>query len=117
MRRRPTIGLRLLVVGFVLASLTIQQTPAHAVAVVGPHAAALAPSVPLGDTLALPSGRADSQLAVEQRERTHGPLVSYDDAVAIRVRPSSCTARSVAPRARSHPMRRVHRAAEDPPPH
>jgi hypothetical protein len=116
MRRRPAIGLRLLVASLVLASLGVQQTPAHAVAAIGRHAAALAPSGAVGETLALPSGRADGQLAIEQRERAPVPLVSLGDAAA-RVRPQPCTLQSVAPRARSHPIRRVHRASEDPPPH
>jgi len=108
---------RLLVVGLILASLAVQQAPGRAVAAVGRHTAALAPSAPTSETLALPSGRADGELAIEQRERPQAPLASSDDATAARVRPSPYAAQSVAPRARSHPMRRVHRAPEDPPPH
>src|SRR6185369_3008748 len=103
MRRRSATALRLLVVGLVLASLAVQPTPTRALAAVGRHAQALTSSAPIGETLALPSGRADGQLAIEQRERTPVPLVSLGDVAAVRVRPLPSTLTPVAPRARSHP--------------
>lgn len=117
MLRRPATSLRIVVVGFILASLGAQSVPARAVVDVGGHAPALAASAPMAETLVLPSGRGDGQLAIEQRGRAPVPLVSFRTVSAPRSRLSSCTLRSLAPRARSHPIRRVSRSAEDPPPH
>jgi hypothetical protein len=100
-------------------SLGMRPGPAHALLSSVAHVPTLTPFIPAGEVLAIRSGRGHDPLAIAVRGRSSVPvplLVSRASTVD-RIRVLPCTPRIVAPRARSHPMRRVRDSREDPPPY